>query len=93
MELEVRSLDAPTKRELSKKVTQYKCSLQSLKGDYKKVKAQEERHGLLGDRDSVAMSSLDHQDRMADATEKLSKTSDRIANARRTIADTEEVGK
>lgn len=50
MELEVRGLDAPTKRELSKKVTQYKCSLQCLKEDCKKVKGQEERNGLFGGR-------------------------------------------
>ncbi|KAJ0388743.1 hypothetical protein P43SY_010576 [Pythium insidiosum] len=70
MELEVRSLDAATRRELSKKVDQYKKSLASLADDHKKIREKEERDGLFGDRDSIAMSSADHRNRMKAATDK-----------------------
>ena len=49
MELEVRSLDGATRRELTKKVTQYKSSLKTLKKEYQKVKDKEERNGLFGE--------------------------------------------
>ncbi|KAI9895783.1 hypothetical protein PsorP6_018652 [Peronosclerospora sorghi] len=50
MELEVRSLDVATRRELSKKVDQYKKSLASLSADHKKVREKEEGEFLFGDR-------------------------------------------
>lgn len=56
MELEVRSLDAATRRELSKKVDQYKKSLVSLKADHSAIREKEEREGLFGDRDDLAVS-------------------------------------
>ncbi|RLN90366.1 hypothetical protein BBJ28_00009948 [Nothophytophthora sp. Chile5] len=55
MELEVRSLDAATRRELSKKVDQYKKSLASLSADHKRIREKEEREGLFGDRDGIAL--------------------------------------
>lgn len=58
MELEVRSLDAATRRELSKKVDQYKKSLASLSADHKKIREKEEREGLFGDRDGNAVREL-----------------------------------
>jgi vesicle transport through interaction with t-SNAREs 1 len=58
MELEVRSLDTATRRELSKKVDQYKKSLASLADDHKKIKEKEEREGLFGDRDDLAVRCL-----------------------------------
>ncbi|DBA02418.1 TPA: hypothetical protein N0F65_007237, partial [Lagenidium giganteum] len=91
MELEVRSLDAATRRELSKKVDQYKKSLASLGEDHKKIKEKEEREGLFGDRDAMAMSSADQRNRMKAATEKMKGTTDKIEAARRTVAETEEV--
>jgi hypothetical protein len=51
----VRSLDAATRRELSKKVDQYKKSLASLSSDHKKIREKEEREGLFGDRDGNAV--------------------------------------
>jgi vesicle transport through interaction with t-SNAREs protein 1 len=70
MELEVRSLDTATRRELSKKVDQYKKSLHSLTEDHKKIREKEEREGLFGGKDGIAMSSADHRNRMQGATEK-----------------------
>ncbi|RLN14880.1 hypothetical protein BBJ28_00011258 [Nothophytophthora sp. Chile5] len=54
MELEVRSLDAATRRELSKKVDQYKKSLASLSADHKRIREKEEREGLFAARKEVA---------------------------------------
>lgn len=91
MELEVRSLDAATRRELSKKVDQYKKSLASLAEDHKKIKEKEEREGLFGDRDDLAKSSADHRNRMKAATDKMKGTTGKLDAARRTVAETEEV--
>lgn len=90
MELEVRSLDAATRRELSKKVDQYKKSLASLSADHKKIREKEEREGLFGDRDGNA-ASAEQRNRMAAATNKMKGTTDKLAAARKEIADTEEV--
>ncbi|CEG47818.1 vesicle transport through interaction with t-snares 1a [Plasmopara halstedii] len=90
MELEVRSLDAATRRELSKKVDQYKKSLASLLADHKKIREKEEREGLFGDRDGNA-TLAEHRGRMAAATNKMKGTTDKLAAARKEIADTEEV--
>ncbi|GAB9468289.1 Vesicle transport through interaction with t-snares 1a [Globisporangium polare] len=91
MELEVRSLDAATRRELSKKVDQYKKSLASLKSDHSTIREKEEREGLFGDRDDLAKSSVDQRNRMKAATDKMKGTTDKIDAARRTVAETEEV--
>ncbi|KAH7476717.1 hypothetical protein PRIC1_000725 [Phytophthora ramorum] len=90
MELEVRSLDAATRRELSKKVDQYKKSLASLSADHKRIREKEEREGLFGDRDGN-VASAEHRNRMAAATNKMKGTTDKLAAARKEIADTEEV--
>ncbi|KAG7396167.1 Vesicle transport through interaction with t-SNAREs 1B [Phytophthora boehmeriae] len=90
MELEVRSLDAATRRELSKKVDQYKKSLASLSADHKRIREKEEREGLFGDRDGNA-ASAEHRSRMTAATNKMKGTTDKLAAARKEIADTEEV--
>ncbi|TYZ66895.1 hypothetical protein PybrP1_004055 [[Pythium] brassicae (nom. inval.)] len=91
MELEVRSLDAATRRELSKKVDQYKKSLVSLKADHSAIREKEEREGLFGDRDDLAKNSQDQRNRMKAATDKMKGTTDKIDAARRTVAETEEV--
>ncbi|CAK4072288.1 unnamed protein product [Aphanomyces euteiches] len=83
MDLEVRSLDAATKRELSKKVDQYKKSLKSLSDDLKTIKDREEKQGLFGNAEA--------RSRMANATQKLQQTGDRIKAAHQTVLETEEV--
>jgi vesicle transport through interaction with t-SNAREs protein 1 len=70
MELEVRSLDSGTRKELTKKVRQYKASLNSLDEDYQRVKEKEERDGLLGGRDGMGEGSIEMRGRMRSATEK-----------------------
>ncbi|TDH70923.1 hypothetical protein CCR75_001192 [Bremia lactucae] len=90
MELEVRSLDANTRRELSNKIHQYKKSLASLYGELTKIREKVEREGLFGDRDDNA-ALVDHRDRMAAATTKMQGTTNRLVAARKEIADTEEV--
>lgn len=54
MELEARSLDVATRRELSKKVEQYRKSLGSLNEDFKKIREREERDGVFGNRSDVS---------------------------------------
>ena len=70
MELEVRSLDSGTRKELTKKVRQYKASLKSLDDDYQRVKEKEERDGLLGAREGMEMVSIEQRGRMRAATDK-----------------------
>jgi hypothetical protein len=70
MELEVRSLDSSTRKELTKKVRQYKASLNSLDEDYQRVKEKEERDGLLGGHDGMGGQSIEMRGRMRSATEK-----------------------
>uniref|UniRef100_A0AAV1UKS3 Vesicle transport v-SNARE N-terminal domain-containing protein n=1 Tax=Peronospora matthiolae TaxID=2874970 RepID=A0AAV1UKS3_9STRA len=90
MELEVRSLDTATRRDLSKKVDQYKKSLASLSAQHNKIRENEERDGLFGDRDCEATSD-DHRSRLSAATNKMKGTTDKLTAARKEIADTEEV--
>ncbi|CAH0515560.1 unnamed protein product [Peronospora belbahrii] len=90
MEVEVRSLDVSTRRELSKKVDQYKKNLALLSADHKKICEKEEREGLFGDCDSNS-TSVEHRSRMAAATNKMKGTTDKLTAARKEIADTEEV--
>ncbi|OQR98767.1 hypothetical protein THRCLA_06677 [Thraustotheca clavata] len=82
MDLEVRSLDAATKRELSKKVEQYRKSLKSLADDLKRIREKEEENGLFGSAEARA--------RMQGATQKLKQTGDRISAAHQTVLETEE---
>ena len=48
MNLEVRSLDPATRKQLSKKVDTYKANLKSVEIDFQRVREKEERAGLLG---------------------------------------------
>ncbi|KAJ0405831.1 hypothetical protein ATCC90586_001694 [Pythium insidiosum] len=79
MELEVRSLDAATRRELSKKVDQYKKSLASLADDHKKIREKEERDGLFGDRDSIAV-PLAITDELGRNREKIQAAHNKVKN-------------
>nr|CCA14767.1 conserved hypothetical protein [Albugo laibachii Nc14] len=88
MELEARSLDAATRRELSKKVEQYRKSLGSLNDDFKRIREREERDGVFRDRSDP---NEDQRNRMELATEKMRGSTDTLDAARRTIAETEDV--
>ncbi|CCI49443.1 unnamed protein product [Albugo candida] len=89
MELEARSLDVATRRELSKKVEQYRKSLGSLNEDFKKIREREERDGVFGNRSDP---NEDQRNRMELATERMRGSTDKLDAARRTVAETEDVG-
>lgn len=82
MELEVRSLDASTRQQLSPKLSEYKGHLKDLKAELKKLTRDE----LFG-----TSSSSDSSERMKTASETLRGTSDRLSKARQIVADTEDV--
>lgn len=78
----MRSLDAGTRRELSKKVMAYKSSLQVLKKEYLKVKEKEDRKGLVGEKNYSSSEQL---------LEENQSRNDALTRAQRTVADTEEI--
>jgi hypothetical protein len=49
MQLQLRSLDKASRRELTQKVSLYKSSLKSLEDDYERARQAEERNDLFGD--------------------------------------------
>ena len=92
MNLEVRSLEAATRKQLQKKVRQYKTSLNSLEDDYRRVREKHEREGLLGaGADGVGGLSAEHRSRMADTTERMQGSSRALEMAITTVQETEDV--
>ena len=85
MEVEVRSLDPATKKVLNEKLQQYKKSTSSLKSDFERAKEQAQRSNLIGDK------SVEQRQRLLDTNDKLSRQNEMIANAHRTVAETEDV--
>ncbi len=86
MEVEVRSQDPATRKMLNEKVMQYKKSNQSLRIDFDRAREQVNRSALIGDK-----SGADRQ-RLMNTNDKISRQNDMIANATRTVAETEEIG-
>jgi vesicle transport through interaction with t-SNAREs 1 len=86
MEVEVRGHDPATKKVLGEKVVSYKKSNNSLKSDFERVKEQAQRSSLVGNK------SIEQRQRLLDANDKLARQNELIANAQRTVAETEEVG-
>lgn len=64
MEVEIRSYDPATRKVLNEKVSQYKKSRQSLRGDYDRAREQSERSALIGEK------SVEHRQRMLNANDK-----------------------
>lgn len=86
MDAEVRSHEASARKVLIGKVNQLKKSMADDKIEYERLKENLERSDLVG-----AKSYSDRQ-RLLATNEKLSKQDMMIANAQRTIAETEEIG-
>lgn len=86
MEVEVRSNDPGTRKVLMEKVNILKKSSTRAKGDYEREKEKAERSSLIG--------SKSHSDRqrLLDVNDRLESQNEMIANAHRTVAETEEVG-
>mmetsp|Transcript_11605 Transcript_11605/g.11627 ORF Transcript_11605/g.11627 Transcript_11605/m.11627 type:complete len:213 (+) Transcript_11605:89-727(+) len=85
MEVEVRSQDPATRKVLSDKVAQYKRSLGSLKSDFEIVRSEAQKSNLVGSK-----SAADRQ-RMLNTNDKIASQNEKILNATRTVADTENV--
>lgn len=86
MEVEVRSLDPATRKTLSEKMAQYKRAVASLKTDFNSRRNQADSSALMGGK-----SAADRQ-RLLDTNEKIARQNDMIANATKTVAETEDVG-
>ena len=92
MNLEVRSLEPATRKQLQKKVRQYKTSLNTLEDDFRRAREKHEREGLLGAKaDGVGGLSAEHRSRMADTTERLQGSSRALEMAIETVQETEDV--
>lgn len=93
MQLQLRSLDKASRRELTTKVNLYKSSLKGLEDDYERARQAEERSNLLGDPggDGISLVSREQRGRMQNATERARAQNDVLQNAIQTVADTEEV--
>jgi len=94
MNLEVRSLEPATRKQLQKKVRQYKDSLNSLEEDFNRVKEKTDRATLVGGGGGGGGGgglSAEHRERMEDTTGRLQGTSRTLENALNTVAETEDV--
>ena len=88
----MRSLEAATRKQLQKKVRQYKSSLNSLEDDFRRARDKHEREGLLGaGADGVGSLSAEHRSRLADTTERLQGSSRALEMAITTVQETEDV--
>eukprot|EP00904_Undaria_pinnatifida_P004519 jgi/Undpi1/14068/HiC_scaffold_9.g03719.m1 len=94
MEIEVRSTqDASTKKELAGKISSYKKTLQSLRGDYRKAVEKQEREGLLGGKEGMFAqggASQEQRDRLLQATDRLDGQGRRLEDSKRTMMEIED---
>eukprot|EP00752_Nemacystus_decipiens_P006170 g5567.t1 len=94
MEIEVRSTpNAATKKELQGKMSSYKKTLQSLRGDYQRAVEKQEREGLLGGREaafSQGGASQEQRDRLLQTTDRLEGQSRRLEDSKRTMMEIED---
>jgi len=98
MSVEARSAsDAGTKQDLLKKVRVCKTRLANLRDDYNSSKTNLERDSLLGgngsdnNNNNGKLDSNGHRERLLQAGENLSAQNDTLENARRVMAETEDV--
>lgn len=95
MTVEARSVDLPTeKSELLKKVRVYKARVANLRDDYKSSKTRVEREALLNGSSSLNEGTglhSDHRERLLKTNEDLSAQNETLENARRVMAETEDV--
>lgn len=96
MSVEARSVDSPNaKSDLLKKVRVYKTRLANLRDDYKSSKTMVEREALLPSSSNsggggMGMNS-NHRERLLNTNQSLAAQNDTLDNARRVMAETEDV--
>ena len=86
MNVEVRSSDPSTRRNLTEKINQYQKTMVAHKSDFEQAKDANQRSQLIGDKSSA------HRQRLLDTNDKLARQNEVILAASRTVAETEEVG-
>jgi len=93
MAVEARGVpDASTKKELLKKVKECKAQLQSLKDEHSKISSKVDRESLGLSSSSKGGGSHDNRkERLLQTENSLNKQNDTLENARRVMADTENV--
>mmetsp|Transcript_1774 Transcript_1774/g.2392 ORF Transcript_1774/g.2392 Transcript_1774/m.2392 type:complete len:212 (+) Transcript_1774:162-797(+) len=93
MAVEARGVpDASTKKELLKKVKECKAQLQALKDEHSKISSKVDRDSLGLTSSSGGGSSHDNRkERLLQTENSLNKQNDTLENARRVMADTENV--
>eukprot|EP00753_Platysulcus_tardus_P014192 PLAT4191.1.p1 GENE.PLAT4191.1~~PLAT4191.1.p1 ORF type:complete len:292 (-),score=99.24 PLAT4191.1:96-875(-) len=95
MEIELRSMSPSEKKPLQKKTREYKAELKRLQSELEAAHTRSQRGALLaGGRSSRERDpkSAARRGRLLDAGERLDRTSDVLAESRRTIAETTEIG-
>ena len=92
MDMEAREVND---RELQRKTKDYKKNLATLRSEFDDVRSKVDRDGLFGDvesgRGGSSGMSNDHKARMQDTTNKIGRQNDTLDNARRVMAETEDV--
>merc|ERR1711991_409802 len=76
---------------LSEKVSGYKTNQASMKTDFESAKNNQERSQLLGS-GNIGEKSMEQRQKMLDTQEKFALQNEKIFNATRIVAETEEVG-
>lgn len=95
MDMEARSFSQDKGRELLQKLKEYKADIAKLKDEAKSFTVQaanELDRAELGLGDDYGVTSAGQRERLLKTTERLNKTSDRIAQGRQTLLETEELG-
>lgn len=86
MNVEVRSSDPATRRNLTEKINQYQKTMVAHKSDFEQAREASQRSQLIGDKSGA------HRQRLLDTNDKLARQNEVILAASRTVAETEEVG-
>mmetsp|Transcript_28247 Transcript_28247/g.91352 ORF Transcript_28247/g.91352 Transcript_28247/m.91352 type:complete len:237 (+) Transcript_28247:3-713(+) len=94
MTLESRALDAPTRRGVIERIQRYESDLAKLRRDLDAAMARGERAALLADRQDLEAGADDTQrGRALRAHEKLASMSESLQSSRRTVNETEQIGR
>ena len=95
MKVEVRSQDPATKAALSVKIQSYEKALAGVRSDLGKAREKEEKNALLGGGGARGggAGSVAQRQRLLETNERLANQNRTIENARKVMAETEQVGR
>lgn len=95
MELELASLPAAKKTQLTVRLRNFQANASNLKKEFEKAKVSVNRKELIGASGGVRFISAadeEHRDRLQANTDRLAKQSDTLKNARRLVGEMEDLG-